>query len=182
MIEVWKEALCWEGTYEVSNYGSVRSITRIVYSSNGKSMTFQGRALSACKTTGGYLQVVFSRDDKHFNKPVHRLVLETFASAPKANQVSCHNDGDKNNNRLDNLRWDTQSNNLKDRITHGTHDRGSKNPMSQLDEVQVLKIKSSLKFSRRGLGRALAKGYDVSTSLISAINVGKRWGWLENMK
>lgn len=74
----------------------------------------------------GYCMVVLYRDHKQFNKKVHTLVLEAFVGPRPEGMQACHYpDHDKTNNRLDNLRWDTQSNNLRDRDRE-IHDSGKK--------------------------------------------------------
>lgn len=179
MTEIWKPVRDWEDLYEVSSLGAVRSKDRIAYDApNARHLRYKGRVLKPCASSGGYLQVVFSRDGKHTNKSVHRMVLEAFKGLAPAGMVSCHEDGDQKNNLPGNLRWGTQSSNIMDKIKHGTDDRGSKNPSSVLDEAQVLAIRLALGSGERGIGRKLAKKYGVSASIISAINVGKRWAHL----
>lgn len=82
------------------------------------------------------------------------------------------------NNRLcvnpDHLRWGCQAENMADRLQHGTHHRGERNPVSKLTEQDVKQIRQD--------GRTLEKialDYSVSVSHVSTIKSGKRWGWLD---
>jgi len=70
-------------------------------------------------TRGGML-VVLCEQGKKFRKLVHRLVLKTFVEPCPEGMVCCHNDGNFRNNHIDNLRWDTRSNNELDKHRHGT--------------------------------------------------------------
>ena len=179
MSETWKDIAGWEGMYQCSDYGNIRSLDRTVEDvSNGRLLRYKGRVLKPSATRGGYLQVLLSRDGCHFNTSIHRTVLETFVGRCPEGMVACHSDGNQKNNVLSNLRWDTQSNNVKDRVAHGTSDRGERNSQSKLTEAQILEIRSRLASRVKGTGRRLASEYRVSASTISAISVGKRWSWL----
>lgn len=73
------------------------------------------------------------------------------------------------------LRWSTRSENHKDKIAHGTHRRGERHSGAVLKRSDVLAIRAM----RGTIGiRAIAESYGVSKSLISAVQTGKRWGWL----
>lgn len=105
--ELWRPILGVEG-YEVSNQGNVRSLS--------------GRSVKAHKVSKyGHLQVSFYVDKKRIPRYVHRLVLEAFVGPCPDGLQCCHNDGDATNNRLENLRWDTPSSNMYDKVRHGTH-------------------------------------------------------------
>lgn len=97
-----------------------------------------GRALRVCLFKGGV----------GHKKLVHRLVLEAFVGPCPEGAEGCHNNGNNMDNRLDNLRWDTHSNNVFDAVKHGTHvdNKGSKNGRAKLNELQVRIIKRLLAF------------------------------------
>lgn len=69
---------------------------------------------------GDYLRVYLSKHGKDYTKKIHRLVLEAFVGPCPDNMETCHNNGNKLDNRLENLRWDTHSHNARDSIKHGT--------------------------------------------------------------
>lgn len=118
--EQWRPANGFEGVYEVSSLGRVRSLTHTIRRADGGEWTYRGRVLKAGPTTKGYLFVTFSRGAERHMRKVHRLVLEAFVGPCPEGMEGCHNDGDKTNNQISNLRWDTRSANAKDRVKHGT--------------------------------------------------------------
>ena len=72
---------------------------------------------------------------------VHRLILETFVSKCPEGMQACHNNGNAQDNRIENLRWDTPKKNSNDRRIHGTSGAGEKNPMAKLTNFQVRLIR-----------------------------------------
>jgi len=124
--ERWLPVVGWDGYYEVSDEGRVRSIDRIVSHRMYKSMHLRGKMLSGCPSATGYLSVSLSSGNKHQIRKVHRLVAFAFLGDPVPGQEVCHNDGDPSNNVVSNLRWDTSSENRYDSVSHGTHPQASK--------------------------------------------------------
>lgn len=111
----------FEGFYEVSDLGRVRSIDRVVERGNGL-LVVKGRVLAAWPTPPmGYRAVTLSKGGKTKKVRVHNLVLEAFVGPRPCGLMGCHDDGDLNNNLLSNLRWDTQASNVSDAVRHGTH-------------------------------------------------------------
>lgn len=121
MIEEWRPAAGWEGFYEVSTLGEVRSAARTVPHKRYGAMTLRRRWMAQVTTSQGYRTVTLSRDGKHLVVRVHVLVLETFVGPRPEGHDGCHNDGDPEHNDLSNLRWDTRSANVRDQVAHGTH-------------------------------------------------------------
>ena len=119
--EEWRPIPDSDGLYEVSNLGRVRSLDRIVYRANGKAWRIRGRILAACPDGCGYLQLRVKLFGKRETRKVHRLVLETFVGPRPEGMVGCHNNGNNQDNRLSNLRWDTLAGNAQDMKRHGTH-------------------------------------------------------------
>ncbi|AVL98916.1 hypothetical protein C6V83_00090 [Gordonia iterans] len=115
--EQWRPIAGWEGYYEVSDHGQVRSVDRMIPDRNRR---LRGRLLRPNRTSAGYLAVSLSREGEVQARRIHRLVLEAFVGSGDGLDA-CHEDGDPTNNRLDNLRWDTRSENIKDVVRHGTH-------------------------------------------------------------
>lgn len=124
--EEWKPIPGWEGSYEVSTYGRVRSVPRLVVpKGHVKAVRFPGRVLRAAPVRG-YLAVSLNSPSRKQTKKIHRLVLEAFVGPPPEGHQGCHRDGSKLNNRLENLYWGTISQNSRDAIRHGTHPKASK--------------------------------------------------------
>jgi len=111
MNEVWKNIVGYEGKYQVSSFGQVRSIDRI--DASGKKR--KGRLLKPCKDKDGYLYVGLS-DGGVTIRRIHKLVAEAFiGSCPNGHQVN-HKDENKTNNRIENLEYVT----AKQNINYGT--------------------------------------------------------------
>lgn len=120
--EEWRPVVGYEGYYEVSNLGRVKSVERRIPASRGSGYrTMRGRILRQGTHSGGYGMVYLCVHGKKLNQHVHLLVLTAFRGPRPAGMVCCHNDGDPTNNRLDNLRWGTQADNLRDQVRHGRH-------------------------------------------------------------
>lgn len=122
MSETWRPVLGYEGSYEVSDLGRVRSLDRM--SSHGRRL--RGRVLTALQGSGGYLQVGLHRDGEQRSALVHRLVLTSFIGPAPDGCETLHGDGDRSNNALANLKWGTRTENAQDRLRHGTNTNAAK--------------------------------------------------------
>ncbi len=118
MPETWRDVPDWEGYYAVSDIGRVRSLLRTITRSDGKNRTFQGRMLSLGLSMG-YPGVHLRRGPKVRTCRAHQLVLEAFVGPCPDGYVCCHHNGDPTDNRLANLRWDTETANSLDTMRHG---------------------------------------------------------------
>lgn len=134
--EFWKDIPGWEGLYQASSLGRIRSVPRTKRhkAKSGKwyDMPLKGRVLSLGRRPNGYLIVALS-DLRTGRKPktfrVNRLVCETFHGPPKCDRIeAAHNDGIRDNNRADNLRWATRAENLADIPRHRRLARGRRQP------------------------------------------------------
>lgn len=114
---IWKAVDGYEGQYEVSDRGHVRSLERL--DSEGKRVS--GRVLSGGFGPGGHPKVSLWKGGvrKHFY--VHTLVLEAFVGPRPEFMEACHEDGCPTNNHVSNLRWDSRSANVRDSVEHKTH-------------------------------------------------------------
>jgi hypothetical protein len=117
----WRPVAGYEGHYEVSNLGEVRSLERKVIShDDGRIRTFKARILRP-ELRHGYHVVNLSKDGDRAKFYVHRLVLLAFRGEPEPGAECCHCNGIRDDNRLQNLRWDTHLSNVQDAITSGTY-------------------------------------------------------------
>lgn len=139
MEEVWKPIKDYEGKYEISNYGRVKSVCRFISDSGKHGMWYPEKFLKLSKDKDGYLTVGFCKDGKKTRHKVHRLVMSAFVGDSDL-QVN-HIDGNKENNCLSNLEYVTSSDNIKHAYRTGLKsEAGSKNPQSKLTEEQVREI------------------------------------------
>ena len=105
MIEEWRPVVGYEGLYEVSSYGKVRSLDRYVKTCYGSYRLHKGKVLSPGKDTDGYLKVCLSCNGKNKMFFVHRLAAQAFLLNPDNLPEINHKDEDKTNNSVDNLEW-----------------------------------------------------------------------------
>ena len=120
--EEWRDIKGYEGRYQVSNMGRVKSLERIVASKSGSKRTIQGRILKLETKRTGYLRVkLYDSSGKMKNFLVHRLVCEAFHENPEDKPCVNHIDENKANNAAINLEWCTH----KENINHGTHNARS---------------------------------------------------------
>jgi hypothetical protein len=119
--EKWADVPGWEGLYEVSDLGRVRSASRPFTYGNGTTITRPGRVLTGRKMLRGHLRVALCDGDRREDYLVHRLVLIAFVGPCPDGMEGCHNNGVPSDNRLENLRWDTRKANMADAIEHGVH-------------------------------------------------------------
>lgn len=124
----------------------------------------------------GYLHVDLRKKrgaGKVFRRYVHRLVLTAFVGPCPAGMVTCHNDGDRHNNRLENLRWDTLANNQEDRKKHGTARLGEESVCAKLTTAAVIAIRIAA-----ASGEAypsIAERHGISRAYISEIVLRRKW-------
>lgn len=120
-----------------------------------------------------YLTVDLVSNGKRVQKKVHTLILEAFVGPCPDGMVGCHENDNREDNRLSNLRWGTQKSNMEDRGRNGTTAMGSRSGASKLNEEQVLQIRN-LAFS--GLSNAeIARNYGCSAQMVSDIVAGRHW-------
>lgn len=153
-MEVWKDVVGFEGRYEVSNLGNIASFS---YRGHAKR-----ELMKQTSNYSGYKVVTLGLSRKQSR--VHVLVLEAFVGERPTNLQGCHNDSDKSNNTLSNLRWDTPVGNIADRRSY----LGDKNPNSKLTDNQ----KEQIALRRKG-GEALltiANEFGISLTRVSQLS------------
>ena len=146
MQEIWKAVPDYEGFYDVSNFGNVRSVDRFVKNRDGyPPRLVKGKPL-AIRTDAIQRKVIdLYKSRVRKTAYVHALVLAAFVGPRPENADCCHNDGNPSNNHVFNLRYDTRSGNLKDKVIHGTHNRGEQSPVAKLSNQQVVILRELAK-------------------------------------
>ena len=125
MHTVWMPVAGSEGRYEVSNLGEVRSVDREIVGANGVLQRRRGRTLKPVPASHGYLTVAIYRPDGRRTETVHDLVCTAFHGPRPDGMEVRHLNGQRLDNRADNLAWGTHSENVADTVTHGTHRQAS---------------------------------------------------------
>ena len=111
-MKIWKNVKGYEGLYQVSHKGDVKSLDR-VYDLGNRKCLYRGKMMQATDNGSGYLRIKLSKNNKSRRVMVHRIVADAFLLNPKKYRVVNHKDGNKKNNALENLEWCTHSyNNL----------------------------------------------------------------------
>jgi len=173
MKEIWKEIENFKA-YEVSNLGNVRSIERLVNHPSGGKAIRRSVMLKKLPDKDGYLKVNLKVNKKTNTRTVHRLVASAFIPNPKNKPQVNHIDGVKNNNIVENLEWNTLSENrthaYNTGLQNGKAREGIKNNFHKLKENEVKIILES-----KSKQLELARKFNVTQSCISNIRTGKSW-------
>lgn len=146
--EIWKCIKGYEGLYQVSNFGRVRSLGRWVKGKNGSIRFYRGRILKPGTNTFGYLFVNLFKNNKQKTITIHRLVAEAFIPNTDNLPMINHKDENKQNNNVNNLEWCTSSYNNN----YGTRTERCSKPVVQytLDGEFVREWKSIRECGRNG--------------------------------
>lgn len=153
--------------YEISNCGFIRRAKQ------GRG-TFVGKILKPWVDEIGRVSVSIRVDGKTKTVRVAKLVAIAFiGEAPFIGAEVCHNNGNPQENREKNLRWDTSAGNKSDMIKHGTRLRRHKHNMARLNPQQIRRIKE--RAAKGELQREIANRYGVQQGTISRIVNGERW-------
>lgn len=173
MDEIWKPIPDFEG-YEVSDKGQVRSYYK------RKENTFPPKWIISDKpqrilspsTTNGYLGIGLRANGKAYFRKIHQLVLLAFIGPRPDGMETCHNNGIKNDNGLENLRYDTHQANIQDAVTHGVAGGAI------LTQVQIKEIRQDYRKNWTSQ-KELAERYGVSPSTISEALRGKSFAHVD---
>lgn len=174
--EVWKDIPGYEGLYQVSDQGRVRSLDRCVEVNDPKRKLFKrcykGQLLRPGMVRTGHVTVVLGRNQKGkpTSTPVHQLVLKAFVGEPKEGEEVRHLNGIANDNRLENLQYGNRAQNILDVFHTGKAWR-------RLTAENVKDIRQRLANGEKG--RHIAKEYGVWETTISAIKTGRLYSWLK---
>lgn len=113
MKEIWKDIEGYEGIYQVSNHGRVKSLDRKIYTRSGY-RNIKGRILILEFNSADYNMVLlYNKNNKRKHHFVHRLVAQAFIPNPKNKEQVNHKNKIKTDNHINNLEWATQSENMK---------------------------------------------------------------------
>lgn len=175
--ELWKAIPDFPG-YEVSNQGRVRSVDRYLECTNRfgnrERRFYRGRILLS-RLKEGYPSVTLGgiHDERGYN--IHVLLMRAFVGPyPSKDHEIAHDDGNRCNNFLSNLRYKTYQEQYQDRVRHGRAQRGEGHYNSKLTEQDVREIRKS-----KDTHRTLANRYGVTRGAIIQVKNGYSWKWLD---
>ena len=157
MVEIWKDIKGYEGLYQVSNIGRVRSLKR---------NNTDGKILKQCINKDGYLRVDLSKNNIKSTKRVHRLVAETFIDNAKNLPVINHKDENKTNNKVTNLEFCTHQYNSTYKKINIRKGLAQRKPIVQLKNNIQIKIWDS--------ATSASKELRISRGNIVSVLKGKR--------
>lgn len=164
-MEIWKDIIGYEGIYQVSSLGNIRSVDRI--NSRGQFVKGQDRKIRLDQY--GYPKVRLSKNGKYQDLFVHRLVAIAFIPNPENKETVNHIDGDKMNWSIDNLEWLTTEENNYHAFNSGLMDNKMKLTKEDIEYIRENYIPQDSEFGTTGL----AKKFGVYTSHIARIVKGE---------
>jgi len=171
MVE-WRDVVGWEGIYKVSNDGLVKTCKHVRYTSDQKRMLYEERLRKQSKHAHGYMRVTLAKGQLLKVEQTHRLVAKAFIPNPNNLPFVNHIDGDKANNRVENLEWCTRQENMNHAVRIGLVQRGSNAHRSKLVEQQVIAIRKNI----NGLSvKKLAALFNISQQNVNNIIKGRTW-------
>lgn len=166
-LEIWKDIKDYEGLYQISSWGRVKSLPR---------NTTNGKILKQSFSSNGYLTINLCKNGKYNSSCVHILVGTHFIDNPENKPCINHLDGIKRNNYYRNLEWVTYSENMIHAVKTKLHksNKGEMSGKNKLTKKQVLEIRAIpdwFGFSQRKIGNA----YNISHTSIRYILNNKTW-------
>lgn len=178
MQEVWKSIDGFEGLYEISNLGRVKTCQHVIMRKRGRAYPVPERIIKGSCDTKGYYQVELKKDGKRNIRFIHRLVAEAFIENPEGKKQVNHKDGDKTNNMAENLEWVTCLENIRHAWEHGLNKpiKGENHGNHVLTEDAVRYIRKNYIPRDKEFGlTALAKRFGVTTYPVYNVLRGKGW-------
>lgn len=171
----------YAGIYEVSSMGRVRSLDRAVRTKGGATAIRKGIILKRTIHPSGYMVVGFTVGGRTKQCLVHRIVAFSFIGDPATPEMeACHNDGDRTNCELRNVRWDTKVGNAADKVAHGTNNRGSTNARATINEEGVDHV---IELTKGGLTQGqIADEIGVKEGVVNHIITGRAWSHRTGIK
>ena len=165
-MEIWKDIPGFEGRYQASDAGQIRSVdrrVRVVVHGVETTRLAKGKVLSPATCKSGHLCVVLG---KGRTVHVHQAVAWAFLGPQARDTEVAHNDGNPAHNAVRNLRYDSRSGNGRDRVHHGT---------TRLSVEQIAFIRANANKLPRGGKKALAAQFSVSPTTISDVLAGRTY-------
>lgn len=172
--EIWKDIKGYEGLYQISNKGRVKSLARVIKRNNGRELPLKERIKNDVYDNKGYSRINLSKNGKSKKHSVHRLVANAFLIKQKHQDQVNHIDGDKKNNDVSNLEWCTGKENVRHSYAIGKASHvGERNTFATInDDIarEIIKLKDS------GLtAKKVGQKVGASKNVVYSIWQGKTW-------
>ena len=165
-MEIWKKLKNYEDSHEVSNLGQIRTFDRVLKTKTGL-RKYKGKLLALTfRKKDEYVKVCICNKGKETCEYLHRLVAQTFIDNSENKEQVNHINGNKRDNRVENLEWATQNENQLHACKNGLKP-------SKLTESDVLKIRND-----KRTGSEIAKDYNIAFQTVSEIKNKKIWAWV----
>jgi hypothetical protein len=169
LVEVWKDIEGYEGHYQISSFGRIKSMQRTRKSKGGTIARLKERILKQKTNKHGYLVIGLCFESKKYHHSVHKLVANAFISNCEQKPTVNHIDGDKQNNKTSNLEWATCSEQMRHAFANGlVQVRGSvkydntfkRNVLAYYKETNcsIMDLSNHFDISERTAGRIVNKG------------------------
>ena len=172
--EIWKPIANYEGLYEISNYGRIKSLPRKTKTKIVK----EPMILKVFKRHTGYIQAKLCKNSKLYNPIVSRLVAEAFLEKPNYPCVVNHKDCIRDNNHVNNLEWITQSQNTRYAFLKGNKSqKGEKNNMAKLTMEKVKEIRKFKEENDHLSQQQIADHFNLKRENVKDIINYKTWNY-----
>ncbi len=176
MIEEWKEIEGYKGTYQISNFGKVRSTGRTVYSDKryfklSRSFYLKPKLLSLFTDKLGYQAIKLYKDGKYKRELVHRLVAKAFILNPDNKPFINHIDSNPSNNIISNLEWCTHKENMQHSVIMGNKCGHTKLYLGE-EYLKILKLVKNLREQKISYKDISSRTGFSASSIYRIINYG----------
>lgn len=176
----WRSIFGYDGVYLVSDTGLIYSEARTEFVASGRTGGHfryrQPKLLTPKLSNSGYLQIGLHLNGRCRRESIHRIVAKTFVPNPEGLPEVNHLDGNKVNNRADNLVWSNRSQNSLHSTRVLGKNRGTDNTKAKLNDIAVVEICRRL--NRGDRQSDIAVDFNVTNSAIHRIHRGYNWSWL----
>lgn len=180
MEEEWRDISGFEGLYQVSNLGNVKSLNRVIIAKDGKKHFLTGQIIKSDKCGLKYCQLNLFKNSKRKKALVHRLVAIALIDNPENKRCVNHIDSNGKNNNILNLEWLTHKENTAHGIIFGNiRIRGIDNKTSKLNNNDVINIRN-LYNNEKMLLKEIARIYKMNITNIHDIIKNKTWKHVKN--
>lgn len=175
----WKEVKGYEGRYIVSNYGEIISLPRYKNNHNQLQYVEPKDMIPHVNNKNGYVYVMLYKDTEEKNIRLHRIVAEAFIPNPNNLPQVNHIDGNKQNNRVDNLEWCTGSKNIKHAYKTGLRKPRTKKIIQYDKNGKTIKEFESLTQASKETGISMAELSNCINGKYKYKKKKERFAWIK---